>query len=39
MTPATKTTIDEEIRPEPVGAAGLPECDCPHDCERDHENE
>jgi hypothetical protein len=39
MTLATQTPIDEEIRLEPVAAAAQLECNCPDDCERDHEND
>lgn len=39
MMPATQTPIDEEILVEPVEATALPECNCPDDCERDHEND
>lgn len=35
MTPAT-TIQSEETRPAP---SPQPECNCPHDCERDHDNE
>jgi hypothetical protein len=36
MTPATTTQIEQ---PRPAEEHTLPECNCPHDCERDHETE
>lgn len=39
MTPATQTPIDEQIVLEPAGSIALPACNCPDDCERDHEND
>ena len=38
MTPTTITQY-EEPRPAPTQGYALPECNCPDDCDRDHENE
>jgi hypothetical protein len=37
MTPATQTPTEERLLPEP--AISQIECNCPDDCERDHEND
>jgi hypothetical protein len=40
MTPSTTTAETQQPSVLPGGSAlALPECNCPHDCERDHANE
>jgi hypothetical protein len=39
MTPATQNPIEEERVLAPAVSVALPACNCPDDCERDHEND
>lgn len=39
MTTVTQIPSDPEILREPAEAVAAPVCNCPDDCERDHEND